>query len=140
MSLNILVTDDSLSMRAVIRKVIALSGIRVGECFEAGNGRQALDILARNWVDIIISDINMPEMNGMELLRELQKDNLFQQIPVIIVSTEGNRERIEEAEHLGARGFLKKPFVPEELRSELHRILGLDEQGAYQDESDSGDF
>jgi two-component system chemotaxis response regulator CheY len=82
----------------------------------------------------------MPEMNGMELLRELQKDNLFQQIPVIIVSTEGNRERIEEAEHLGARGFLKKPFVPEELRSELHRILGLDEQGAYQDESDSGDF
>lgn len=140
MSLNILVTDDSLSMRAVIRKVIALSGIRVGECFEAGNGRQALDILARNWVDIIISDINMPEMNGMELLRELKKDHLFQQIPVIIVSTEGNRERIEEAEHLGARGFLKKPFVPEELRSELHRILGLDEQGAYQDESDSGDF
>ncbi len=140
MSLNILVTDDSLSMRAVIRKVIALSGIRVGECFEAGNGRQALEILTRNWVDIIISDINMPEMNGMELLQELKKDHLFQQIPVIIVSTEGNRERIEEAEHLGARGFLKKPFVPEELRSELHRILGLDEQGAYQDESDSGDF
>ncbi|NPU85379.1 MAG: response regulator [Syntrophaceae bacterium] len=140
MSFNILITDDSLSMRAVIRKVITLSGIPVTECFEAANGRQALEILSRNWVDVIISDINMPEMNGMELLKELKQDNLFQEIPVIIVSTEGNRERIEEAERMGARGFLKKPFVPEELRSELYRILGLTEEGMYQDDSESCDF
>jgi len=140
MSLNILVTDDSLSMRAVIRKVITLSGISIGECFEAANGLQALEILSRNWVDIIISDINMPEMNGVELLRELKKDNLFQQIPVIIVSTEGNRERIAETELLGARGFLRKPFVPEELRSELHRVLGLDPEGGYRDEPGACDF
>jgi len=140
MSFNILVTADSLSMRAVIRKVITLSGVPVGECFEAADGRQALEVLARNWVDVIISDINMPEMNGMELLRELKKDHLFAEIPVIIVSTEGNRERIEEAESLGARGFLKKPFVPEELRAELHRILGLDAAGGYQAEAEACDF
>jgi two-component system chemotaxis response regulator CheY len=140
MSLNILVTDDSLSMRAVIRKVIALSGIPVGECYEAANGRQALEVLSRNWVDVIISDINMPEMNGMDLLRELKNDSLLQEIPVIIVSTEGNRERIEEAAGLGARGFLKKPFVPEELRSELHRILGLDAEGGYGEDAGACDF
>ncbi len=140
MSFNILITDDSLSMRAVIRKVINLSGIPVTECFEAANGRQALEILSRQWVDVIISDINMPEMNGMELLQELKKDKLFQEIPVIMVSTEGNRERIEEAERMGARGFLKKPFVPEELRSELYRILGLTEEGTYQDDSGTCDF
>lgn len=140
MSFNILITDDSLSMRAVIRKVITLSGIPVAECFEAADGRQALEILSKNWVDVIISDINMPEMDGMQLLRELKKDSLFQEIPVIIVSTEGNRERIEEAERIGAQGFLKKPFVPEELRSELYRILGLTEEGTYQDDSGSCDF
>ncbi|HOI74167.1 MAG TPA: response regulator [Syntrophales bacterium] len=140
MSFNILITDDSLSMRAVIRKVINLSGIPVAECFEAANGRQALEILSRHWVDVIISDINMPEMNGMELLQELKRDKLFQEIPVIMVSTEGNRERIEEAERMGARGFLKKPFVPEELRSELYRILGLTEEGTYQDDSGTSDF
>ncbi|MGV8078649.1 MAG: response regulator [Syntrophales bacterium] len=140
MSFNILITDDSLSMRAVIRKVITLSGIPVAECFEAADGRQALEILSKNWVDVIISDINMPEMDGMQLLRELKKDSLFQEIPVIIVSTEGNRERIEEAERIGAQGFLKKPFVPEELRSELYRILGLSEEGTYQDDSGSCDF
>ncbi len=79
-------------------------------------------------------------MNGMELLKELKKDKLFQEIPVIMVSTEGNRERIEEAERMGARGFLKKPFVPEELRSELYRILGLTDEGTYQDDSDTCDF
>ncbi len=140
MSFNILITDDSLSMRAVIRKVINLSGIPVAECFEAANGRQALEILSQHWVDVIISDINMPEMNGMELLQELKKDKLFQEIPVIMVSTEGNRERIEEAERMGARGFLKKPFVPEELRSELYRILGLTEEGTYQDDAGTCDF
>ncbi|PKN32607.1 MAG: response regulator [Deltaproteobacteria bacterium HGW-Deltaproteobacteria-19] len=140
MSFNILITDDSLSMRAVIRKVITLSGIPVAECFEAANGRQALEILSQHWVDVIISDINMPEMNGMELLKELKQDHLFQEIPVIIVSTEGNRERIEEAERMGAQGFLKKPFVPEELRTELYRILGLTEEGTYQDDSESCDF
>lgn len=140
MSFNILITDDSLSMRAVIRKVINLSGIPVAECFEAANGRQALEILSQHWVDVIISDINMPEMNGMELLQELRKDKLFQEIPVIMVSTEGNRERIEEAERMGARGFLKKPFVPEELRSELYRILGLTEEGTYQDDAGTCDF
>jgi two-component system chemotaxis response regulator CheY len=126
-------------MRAVIRKVINLSGIPVASASEAANGRQAREVLSRNGGRHHLRHQHA-EMNGMELLKELKKDKLFQEIPVIMVSTEGNRERIEEAERMGARGFLKKPFVPEELRSELYRILGLTDEGTYQDDSDTCDF
>jgi two-component system, chemotaxis family, chemotaxis protein CheY len=133
MTFNILIVDDSLSMRAVIKKIISLSGIRTDKCYEAQNGREALEILAGNWVDIILSDINMPEMNGIEFLKALRSDQLFSEIPLIFVSTEGNAERIKEATLLGAKGFLKKPFVPEELRKLLYEVLGLSSEGVYGD-------
>ncbi len=133
MAFNILIVDDSLSMRAVIRKIIGLSGIGTDKCYEAQNGREALEVLAGNWVDIILSDINMPEMNGIEFLKALRSDQLFKEIPVILISTEANTERIKEAALLGARGFLKKPFVPEELRKLLYEVLGLSSEGEYGD-------
>jgi two-component system chemotaxis response regulator CheY len=133
MTFNILIVDDSLSMRAVIKKIIGMSGIRTDKCYEAQNGREALEVLAGNWVDIILSDINMPEMNGIEFLKALRSDELFKEIPVVFISTEANAERIKEASLLGARGFLKKPFVPEELRKLLYSVLGLSDQGAYGD-------
>ena len=131
MTFNILIVDDSLSMRAVIKKIISLSGIRTNQCYEAQNGREALDILTGSWVDIILSDINMPEMNGIEFLKTLRSDELFKEIPVVFISTEANTERIKEASLLGARGFLKKPFVPEELRKVLYEVLGLSTEGVY---------
>jgi len=133
MTFNILIVDDSLSMRAVIKKIISLSGIRTDKCYEAQNGREALEVLAENWVDIILSDINMPEMNGIEFLTALRSDELFKEIPVVFISTEANAERIKEAALLGARGFLKKPFVPEELRKLLYEVLGLSSEGEYGD-------
>ncbi|MEI7636435.1 MAG: response regulator [Syntrophus sp. (in: bacteria)] len=133
MTFNILIVDDSLSMRAVIKKIISLSGIRTDKCYEAQNGREALEVLAVNWVDIILSDVNMPEMNGIEFLKALRSDQLFKEIPVVFISTEANTERIKEAAFLGARGFLKKPFVPEELRKLLYEILGLSSEGEYGD-------
>jgi two-component system chemotaxis response regulator CheY len=131
MTFNILIVDDSLSMRAVIKKIIGLSGIRTDKCYEAQNGREALALLAENWVDIILSDINMPEMNGIEFLKALRADQLYREIPLIFISTEGNTERINEAAMLGAKGFLKKPFVPEELRKLLYEVLGLSAEGEY---------
>jgi len=133
MTFNILIVDDSLSMRAVIKKIIGISGIRTDKCYEAQNGREALEVLAGNWVDIILSDINMPEMNGIEFLKALRSDQLFKEIPVVFISTEANTERIKEATFLGARGFLKKPFVPEELRKLLFEVLGLSSEGEYGD-------
>ena len=134
MSFNILVVDDSSSMRAVIKKVIFLSGFKVDRCFEAGNGREALAVLANDWVDVIISDINMPEVNGLELLNKLRQDILYKEIPVVIVTTEGSNERMEEVFNLGAKGFIKKPFLPEELRRVLYQVIGVEDDGGYQED------
>ncbi len=129
MSCNVLIVDDSLSMRSVIRKIITLSKFDVAAFHEAANGKEALDVLASSWVDVVITDINMPEMNGIELMQELRKDDLYRNIPVVVVTTEANRERIAEAARLGAKGFLKKPFLPEELKKVLQSALGLEKYG-----------
>jgi two-component system chemotaxis response regulator CheY len=107
MSFNILIVDDSNSMRAVIKKIISISGFKMDQCFEAANGKLALEVLASNWVDAIISDINMPEMNGLELLDRLQTDEMLREIPVIVISTEGSQERIEAVMVKGAKSFIK---------------------------------
>ena len=143
MSFNVMIVDDSGAMRAVIKKVITISGFKMNLCMEAGNGREALERLQGNWVDVIISDINMPEMGGLELLQALSQDALYQNIPVIIVSTEGSRERMKEALDRGAKGFIKKPFLPEDIRSVLYEVIGVGTDGEYQDDqrdADDGDF
>jgi two-component system chemotaxis response regulator CheY len=143
MSFNVMIVDDSGAMRSVIKKVIAISGFKMSLCLEAGNGREALERLQGNWVDVIISDINMPEMGGLELLQALRQDTLYRNIPAIIVSTEGSRERMKEALDRGAKGFIKKPFLPEDIRSVLYDVIGVGTDGEYQDDSrnaDEGDF
>jgi len=143
MSFNVLIVDDSPAMRAVIKKVISISGFMMSGCFEAANGREALDQLKQNWVDIIISDVNMPEMNGLELLRALSRDPLFQNIPTIIVSTEGSSERMKEAMDTGAKGFIKKPFQPEDIKHVLYEVIGMGANGEYKEDQrklDGGDF
>lgn len=138
MSFNVMIVDDSGAMRAVIRKIIGISGFKVDRCIEANNGREALELLATDWVDVIISDINMPEVNGLELLSSLKQDDLFRTIPVIMITTEGSEERREQALSHGARGFIKKPFIPEDLKRVLHEVIGVGEDGAYaEDEPDA---
>ncbi|MBW1926476.1 MAG: response regulator [Deltaproteobacteria bacterium] len=141
MSFNVLIVDDSRSMRAVIKKTISMSGFKMDQCVEAGNGREALDVLAKAWVDVIISDINMPEMDGLELLEELKKDGLLKAIPVIVISTEGSEKRIQDAYDLGARGFIKKPFLPEEIKKVLYEVIGVSDEGEYgEDKGDDDAF
>lgn len=132
MSLNILVVDDSHSMRSVIRKVVSMSGFEINQCYEAGNGSEALALMADRWVDLVISDVNMPEMNGIELLQSMQADELLRTIPVVMVTTEGNEERMKEAFDSGARAYLRKPFLPEECRNMLVDVMGIDEDGTYE--------
>lgn len=139
MSFNVLIVDDSSSMRAVIKKVIGLSGFRMEGCFEAGNGREGLEVLQREWIDVIISDINMPEMGGLEMLRRINEHEVYQNIPVIVVSTEGGEERVGEAIRYGAKGFIKKPFLPEDLKKIMHQVLGVDAYGEYQGSEKNAD-
>ena len=124
MALNIMIVDDSPVMRTFIRKVVALTGLDVGGCYEAGNGEDALRSLGEKWIDLILTDINMPKMNGEEFLRRVEANELFRTIPVIVVSTDSSNSRVQQMLALGARGYVSKPFLPEELRDEVEKVLG----------------
>ena len=123
MAYRVLIVDDSPAMRAFVRRVMEVSGFDLASCLEAANGTQALEVLESEWVDAILSDVNMPEMDGEELLRRLEADQALRQIPVIIISTDGTQARVERMLQLGARGYVIKPFRPETLRAELERSL-----------------
>jgi two-component system chemotaxis response regulator CheY len=125
MAYRVLIVDDSPAMRTFVRRVIDLSGFELSECFEASNGGEALDVLRTEWVDAILTDINMPGMDGQELLRRLSQDELLRSIPAIVISTDATAQRIASMVILGARGYVTKPFLPETLRAELERTLGV---------------
>ncbi len=125
MAFNVLIVDDSPVMRSFVRRVLSLAGIAVGECWEASDGEEALALLGRRWVDIVLTDINMPNMDGEQLLGHMERDEVLRSIPVIVVSTDQTDSRVRRMMNLGARGYVKKPFLPETLRAELENVLGV---------------
>lgn len=126
MAINILVVDDSAVMRSMIKKTIHNSGVEVGEIYEAANGVEGLEALEDNWLDLLFIDVNMPVMDGMEMLEKLRSRPDTRDIPVLIVSTESNNERIKVINGHGA-GFVHKPFTPETLRENILASLGVPE-------------
>ena len=124
MAYNILIVDDSSPMRAVIKKIIKASGFGVGEFFEAANGREALKVLNDEWLDLVLTDYNMPDMNGLELVEEMKRDETLASMPVVMVTTEGSKERVEEFMATGIMGYIKKPFTPEQIKQKLIEIIG----------------
>jgi two-component system chemotaxis response regulator CheY len=120
-----MIVDDSAAMRAFIVRVIWLSGLEVGSCLQASNGQEALDLLRENWVDIVLTDINMPVMNGEELVCRMEQDERLRTTPVLVISTDGSEHRVQRMMSLGAKGYLKKPFTPELLRATMEQLLGV---------------
>jgi two-component system, chemotaxis family, chemotaxis protein CheY len=125
MAFTVLIVDDSPAMRSFVKRVLELSGFEMGTCYQAGNGQEALDLLGHEWVDIILTDINMPVMNGEEFVQKLTAHESFHSIPVLVVSTDRTEDRVRQMIALGAQGYVKKPFQPEELREELEKALGV---------------
>jgi two-component system chemotaxis response regulator CheY len=123
MALNILIVDDSPMMRTFIRKVVNLTGLEIGEYCEAADGEEALKLLQLHWMDLVLTDINMPRMNGEQLIRRLENDEVLRSIPVIVVSTDSSQNRVQQMLALGARGYVSKPFLPEDLRVEIEKVL-----------------
>ncbi|ADH86374.1 response regulator [Desulfurivibrio alkaliphilus] len=123
MAFNILVADDSATMRVVIKKTVEMAGVPVGEFFDAAHGKEAMEILENKWVDVILSDINMPVMGGMELLSTVKQHEEFRHIPVVFITTESSAARMDEARQLGVDGYVKKPFQPETIKSILYDVL-----------------
>ena len=120
---NILIVDDSKTIRAVINKTIEIAGVPVANIWEAANGQEALEILREQWVDIVFADINMPVMTGIELVDKMSEEGIINSVPVVIVSTEGSRQRIDDLRARGVRAYLRKPFTPEALKDVIAEIL-----------------
>ena len=130
MSYNILLVDDSKTTRTIQRKILSLIPIPLGDIFEAANGVEALEVLSEHLVDLVLTDLNMPEMGGAELVERMNNDETFSTIPVVVVSSEGSKERIKEMMVRGVRSFLRKPFTAEDLSAVLDEILvGDDDDG-----------
>lgn len=129
MAFRVLLIDDSPAMRTLIRRVIDVSGLEPGAVFEANDGQEALEVLEREWVDVVLTDINMPRMNGEEFVRRLAASGLTQSIPIIVISTDGTEVRREHLQALGIRGYLVKPFHPEDLKDQIERALGVANEG-----------
>lgn len=121
MAKKILIAEDSPTMRSLI--VSTLSAMGDYEIFEAANGFEALRILPREKVDLVITDINMPDINGLELLNFVKGNQQYQKIPLIIVSTEGSEKDKQKGLSLGADAYLVKPFHPEQLEELILRFL-----------------
>jgi two-component system, chemotaxis family, chemotaxis protein CheY len=140
MSYNILIVDDSKTMRQVIKKALLLSGFKVGECLEAGNGREALQVLASNWIDLVLSDIHMPVMDGFGLIRALRENDNWHDLPVVIITREANEQRLQEAMSLGAKGCFRKPFRPENMRVFLSCVMGDPDESTVSENDEGCDF
>ena len=123
MSYTVLVADDSAIVRSMVKKAIGMAGLDVGQVHEAANGREALDLLRRTWVDVVFADINMPEMTGAELVRAMRDDPALSTTPVVIVSSERSQARVDELRRDGARAYVKKPFRPEQFREVVEALL-----------------
>jgi two-component system chemotaxis response regulator CheY len=140
MSFNVLIVDDSLSMRSIIKKTIQISGFDVGQYFESSNGQEALEILNDAWIDVIVSDIHMPVMDGLNLLKALQNHDLLKTIPVLMVTTEGRGSKVEEALSLGAKAYVQKPFTPQQIKEMLLSVIGANSVVNDQADSEVCDF
>ncbi len=120
---TILIVDDSRTMRKVIANRIAECGLPVTTILEAQHGRDALDILSAKPVDIVLTDINMPVMNGLDLIANIRANLAWNDLPVLVVSTEGTGPMAKEAIIRGANNLLRKPFTAENIRDLLSVYL-----------------
>ena len=121
--MNVLIVDDSAAIRKILQRVLRQADIPIGEAYEAGDGIEALERLREHKVDLILSDINMPNMDGLEFLGKLKADGAFKTVPVIMVSTEGSQTKVLEAVQLGAAGYVRKPFTPDQIKDKLAGLL-----------------
>jgi len=123
MTLNILIVDDSVAMRMLLQRALRQTNLPLERVFEAGDGCAALEILKKETVSIILTDINMPRMDGLQLLAELKANDQWKQVPVVMISTEGSQTKVMEALRLGAKGFIRKPFVPDDIGDKLAGLV-----------------
>ena len=123
MDSDILVVDDSAAIRKILTRVLRQTGMAIQTIHEAGDGQDALAVMAQHRVDLVLSDINMPKMDGLQLLASLKASPQWHNIPVVMITTEGGETKVAEAVRLGAAGYVRKPFTADQIKEKLVGIL-----------------
>jgi len=123
MPVDVLIVDDSAAIRKILQRVLRQTDIAIGEVLEAGDGVEALKTLSTRHVNLILSDINMPNMDGLQLLAELKQSEKWRSVPIIMVTTEGGQGKVIEAVQLGAAGYVRKPFTAEQIKEKLSGLV-----------------
>jgi two-component system, chemotaxis family, chemotaxis protein CheY len=117
-----LIVDDSSVMRKIVERSLRQAGLDPLVVFEAGSGTEGIDVLRTQEVDLVLSDINMPTMDGLEFLRQIGAQNLAPGVPVVMITTESSEEHVKQAIQAGARGYIRKPFTADQIKE---RVLPL---------------
>jgi two-component system chemotaxis response regulator CheY len=121
--ISALIVDDSSVMRKIVERSLRQAGINLAHVFEAGNGAEALSLLAETRVDLILCDINMPVMDGLEFVKQLPGIENAKGVPVVMITTEGSEAHVVQALSCGARGYIRKPFTSDQVKEHVIPVL-----------------
>jgi two-component system chemotaxis response regulator CheY len=123
MPVDVLIVDDSVAIRKILQRVLTQTRLPLGKVLEAADGREALEAMKKQPVGLILSDINMPNMDGLQLLSALKANDHWKNVPVFMISSDGSQAKVMEAVQMGARGFVRKPFTAGQFREKLIGML-----------------
>jgi len=120
---DVLVVDDSAAIRKILQRVLRQTGMAIGAIHEAGDGQEALEVLKKIRPGLVLTDINMPKMDGLQLLAAMKETDAWRDIPVVMITTEGGELKVGEAVRLGAAGYVRKPFTADQIKEKLSGIV-----------------
>lgn len=122
--MDVLIVDDSAAIRKLLRRVLRQVEVPIGEVFEAGDGIEALATLkTKTAVGLILSEINMPNMDGLQFLTQVRAMPEWQHVPIVMITTEGSQNKVMEAVQLGASGYVRKPFTAEQIKEKITGLI-----------------
>ncbi len=125
MGFKVLIVDDSAVMRKIVLRALQQIGLPMDSVVEVGDGQEALTALEANPIDLVLSDINMPNMDGLQFIKAMNEKGLSARIPVIMITTEGSESKVMEAIQFGAKGYIKKPFSADQLQERVKSVLAI---------------
>jgi two-component system chemotaxis response regulator CheY len=120
---DVLVVDDSAAIRKILQRVLRQTGMAIGTIHEAGDGQEALELLKLHKPALVLTDINMPKMDGLQFLAAVKASEAWRDIPIVMITTEGGETKVGEAVKLGAAGYVRKPFTADQIKEKLAGIL-----------------
>jgi len=120
---DVLIVDDSAAIRKILQRVLRQADVPMGTVYEAGDGLEALEALKKQSIGLVLSDINMPNMDGLEFLTKVRAEAAWRDLPVLMISTEGSQAKVLEAVERGASGYVRKPFTAEQIKDKLAGLL-----------------